>query len=165
MWPLPRARAPAGWWSALGSLGHRWSNVCASSATVATTCSQSSRSRRARIPPMDRAIDSSSDSRPCFSAPTERATALATRFGSRTDASSTSHARPTERSPSRIASACARRLLPTPPTPVSVRSRSLDQHLAELPQLLPAPDDRSDLGRQGGFGACPVHGIIHLAAE
>ena len=79
--------------------------------------------------------------RPAASRPTLLATASGTAAGSPTGASSTSHTPSGNSAASSAATCTARRVLPTPPTPVRVTSRCGPHQLGQLLHLVVAPHE------------------------
>ena len=93
------------------------------SATLSTTCSQLSNTNNRTLPSRAAAIDSLTLFPGCCVMPKTAATASGTAAGSVTAANSKTQTPSENSSASRIATSNARRVLPTPPTPVSVTNR------------------------------------------
>ena len=101
-----------------------WARSCSTtSAAASSTCSQLSNTNNSRRPDSAWVMLAVTDRPACGVTPNTAATASGTAAGSPTGANSTSHT-PSENSPvSSAATWIARRVLPTPPTPVRVTSR------------------------------------------
>ncbi len=102
--------------------GQRSSTASARSAAASSTCSQLSSTMMLRVAPRWSHTTSMSARPGCTAAPSARATTATTALGSPVRASSTNHAPPGNTGSASTAACSARRVLPTPPTPVRVRS-------------------------------------------
>ncbi len=122
-----------------------WTRASASSAAAVRTGSQSSRTRRSRLPLSWSTIVDSSE-RPAGSG---RPIALTTdgnrKLGSLRLPHSTTHVPSSNRSRSVLARRRPIRVLPTPPGPVSVSKRGLIEHPRRLFDLTVATDETRDL--------------------
>ena len=93
------------------------------SAAASSTCSQLSNTNNRTLPSNAAATDSLTVLPGCWVMPNTAATASGTAAGSVTAASSKTQTPSGNSSPSRPATSNARRVLPTPPTPVNVTNR------------------------------------------
>ena len=93
------------------------------SAAASRTCSQLSNTNNRTLPSNAAATDSLTVLPGCWVMPSTAATASGTAAGSATAASSKNQTPSGNSSARRAATSKARRVLPTPPTPVSVTSR------------------------------------------
>ena len=111
------------------------------SAAASSTCSQLSNTNSRTRPSNAAATDSLTVLPGCWVMPSTAATASGTAAGSVTAASSKTQTPSGNSSASRAATSIARRVLPTPPTPVNVTNRCACSAACDLGDLGLAPDE------------------------